>query len=85
MPRSVFTGSYSVLLRALIDARKTAGISQAELAERLGKPQPFISKVERGVRRIDVVEYVAFCRAMGGDPVDMLASILQKLPKSIEI
>lgn len=85
MPRSVFTDAYTVLLETLIAARRRAGITQVELSARLGKPQPFISKIERGVRRIDVVEFYAIARALGADPVGLFASVAKKLPKTIDI
>lgn len=85
MPRSVFTDGYAELRDALVDARQRAGLTQTELSERLGKPQPFISKVERGVRRIDVIEFYAIATAIGQDPVALFAKITKRLPKRVEI
>lgn len=85
MPRSVFTDAYAIVLQALVDAREAAGITQTELAARLEKPQPFISKVERGVRRLDVVEFYAVARAIGTDPVALFGRIARKFPKSVDI
>lgn len=85
MPRSVFTDAYAMLLDALTTARKRAGVSQVELSERLGKPQPFISKIERGVRRIDVIEFVVIARALDVDPVVLFSAVTRKLPRSIDI
>jgi transcriptional regulator with XRE-family HTH domain len=48
---------YKVLLAALIQARKDAGITQVELAARIGQRQTFVSKYELGERRLDVAEY----------------------------
>jgi len=50
------------LLRA---AREKAGLSQEELARRLGKPQSFVSKVEACERRLDILETLAVCQALG--------------------
>lgn len=47
------------------EARVDAGLAQADLAARLSKPQSFVSKVESGERRVDVVELRALCRALG--------------------
>ncbi len=85
MPRSVFTDAYGIMLETLVAARKRAGVSQVELSERLGKPQPFISKIERGVRRIDVIEFYVIARALDLDPVALFSSIARKLPRTIEI
>jgi transcriptional regulator with XRE-family HTH domain len=51
----------------LVAARKEAGLTQEQLAERLGWSQTDISKVERGVRRLDLIEFLAFGRAIGFD------------------
>lgn len=85
MPRSVFTDAYAVLLDVLVDARKRAGLTQVELSERLGKPQPFISKVERGVRRIDVIEFYAIARALKVDPIVLFTKVARKLPTTVDI
>lgn len=85
MPSSAFTDEYATLIRILIAARKSAGVTQAELAERLGKPQPFISKVERGVRRIDVIEFYAIARALSIEPVALFKKLASALPRSFDI
>lgn len=65
MEKSLFSKGYALFLGHLRDARKRAGLTQEELARRLGETQSFISKCERGERRIDVVELRAFCKALG--------------------
>lgn len=77
MPRSVFTGDYKTFLRLLIKARKDSGLRQHELAAILGVDQGTISKIERGVRRLDVVEFVGIVQALGADPLDFLARYLK--------
>ncbi len=54
-----------VLLSLLREMRREAGLRQADLAERLGKPQSFVSKVESGERRLDVLELREVCVACG--------------------
>lgn len=49
-------------LRRLRQARKDAGLTQVEVARRLGRTQSFVTKAERGERRLDVVELRAFAR-----------------------
>ena len=48
--------AYDLLTRRLREAREAKGLTQIEVAEHLGKPQSFISKIEQGERRLDVVE-----------------------------
>lgn len=56
-------------------AREAAGVTQGELARRLGKPQSFVSKAEMGERRLDVVEFLHFMRAIEGEPHALLRDI----------
>jgi len=62
----------------MIQARKDAGITQAELGERIGQRQTFISKVELGERRIDVAEFVELCSALEIDYAELLRSAVNK-------
>ena len=55
---------YRTFIALLRDARLTAEMSQVELAERLGRPQSFVSKYESGERRLDVAEFIEICRAL---------------------
>ena len=57
---SVHTPDYQQFLKKLKMARKDAGLTQAEVAERLGRPQSFVAKCETGERRVDVVELIRF-------------------------
>ena len=85
MPRSVFSPPYIQLIETLVDARHAAGLRQVELADRLGRPQSFVSKVERGERRLDAVEFLIFARALGADGLVILAGVAAKLPRDAAI
>ena len=85
MPKSVFTDAYASLLQTLVAARKRSGVSQVELARRLAKTQPFISYLERGERRVDVIEFYAIAKALGVDPQALFAEVVGKLPDQVEI
>lgn len=65
MEKTLFSKNYEVFLRELRKAREKAGLTQTQLADRLGQTQSFVSKCERGERRLDVVEVRAFCNAIG--------------------
>lgn len=56
MAKSIHSNEYKAVVNKLREARESAGLTQAEAAEKLSKPQSYISKIERGERRIDVVE-----------------------------
>jgi HTH-type transcriptional regulator/antitoxin HipB len=63
-------------LRALIvDKRKRAGLTQAEVAKRLKRYQSFIATVESGQRRIDVVEFLDLAEAIGFDPREAIKQL----------
>jgi len=64
MEKSTFTREYAALCKLLRETREKAGLTQVELAEKIGETQSYVSKVERGERRLDVVQLQAFCRAM---------------------
>ena len=63
----------------MIKARRSAGLTQIDLAKRLKKPQSFIAKYEGGERRIDVIEFLAITRAIGADPINLLRSVMRKI------
>jgi transcriptional regulator with XRE-family HTH domain len=65
---SIYSDSYQLLLAQLLEARKRAGLTQSKLSERLSKPQSFVSKYERGERRLDVIEFLEVCHLLGADP-----------------
>ena len=85
MPKSVFTDAYASLLSTLVALRKSRGVSQVELARRLGKPQPFVSYFERGERRVDVIEFYAITIALGADPVVVFSELVASLPNNVII
>lgn len=63
------------LRNLLISERKRYGLTQVELAERLGKPQSFVSKYERGERRLDVIEFIEVATALGTDPAKLIRKL----------
>ncbi len=73
--KSVYTNQYRRFCALLIQARKAAGLTQVELAEQLKRPQSFVSKLERGERRLDVIEFLEVARALRLD----VRAFLQKL------
>jgi transcriptional regulator with XRE-family HTH domain len=70
MDKSLSRPEYRLFVSQLRKAREEAGVNQAELGKRLGETQSFISKVERGERRLDFVELDTFCAALGISLVD---------------
>jgi transcriptional regulator with XRE-family HTH domain len=76
--KSVFSDRYRRFLKMLVDARTEAGITQVQLAEVLGWQQTDISKVERGERRLDLVEFLEFAEALKIDAADIVRRLQGK-------
>src|ERR1022692_835837 len=92
MEKSIHSTRYAVFLSVLREARERAGLTQVQLARKIGETQTFVSKCERGerrvdvveprdrtsaVRRVDVVELRTFCRAFGSD-LKLFVAALEK-------
>jgi transcriptional regulator with XRE-family HTH domain len=75
LDKSVHSGGQSALCELMVKARKAAGLTQQELADRLHKPQSFVAKYEGGERRIDVVEFLTVCQAIGADSAKLLKAL----------
>ncbi len=56
MPKSIYTKEHRKIIEGLKKTRQEAGLKQTEVAKKLGKPQSYISKIERGERRVDITE-----------------------------
>ena len=65
---SIHHPRYIALRQHLKKLRKDAGLSQSELASRLGEDQSYISKIERGERYVDLLFYLDWCGACGVAP-----------------
>ena len=77
--KSFHTNEYEAFIRRLVTARKEAGLTQQELAVRLNKHQSFVSKFERGERRLDVLEFITVCRALGLDAYRIIHEVESSL------
>ena len=75
MTNSVFSQRYDRFRLSLIAARTAGSLTQVELAKKLKKPQSFVSKYERGERRLDVIEFFEVSRALGIDPIAFLKEL----------
>lgn len=85
MTRTIRSEGQEALIRSLTEARKAAGLTQAELAGRLRCHQSFVARVESGQRRIDVAELVILSRALGADPVQLLTAVMAAVPGDARI
>jgi transcriptional regulator with XRE-family HTH domain len=77
--KSLGSARHKALIDLLIQEREAAGLTQADLADRLGEYQSFVARLESGQRRIDVVEFLDLAEILGFDPAKAIA-ILKKTP-----
>jgi transcriptional regulator with XRE-family HTH domain len=75
VPKSAFTDRYRNFRLKLVECRRQAGLTQIDLAAKLKRPQSFVSKFERGERRLDVIEFFDVARAIGFDAVPFLVEL----------
>jgi transcriptional regulator with XRE-family HTH domain len=78
MEKSIFSTEYGEFVRRLRIARKRAKVTQAQLASLLGASQSFVSKYERGERRIDVIELGHICAALGVRVTDFVDALVDE-------
>jgi transcriptional regulator with XRE-family HTH domain len=69
---------YKWLGAMLLAAREDVGLTQKVLAKRLRKPQSFVSSYERGQRRVDILEFIRICAAIGIDPARLFAKVTKQ-------
>jgi transcriptional regulator with XRE-family HTH domain len=71
--KSVYSKEYQGILLKLKKARRKAGLTQVDIAKQLDKPQSFVSKIENGERRLDVIELKQIARLYKINAKDFLA------------
>ena len=76
---------YRTLIEVLAALRQELGISQRELARRIGKPPSFINKIELIERRLDVLEFIVIAEALGRRPDALIRALRTNLPTPIKL
>ena len=82
MPSTLTDPAYGAFVTRLVQLRQAAGLTQRDLAARLGKHQSYVAKSERLERRLDPAEFRAFALALGADPVAEFATVSAALTKA---
>ncbi|WP_253684710.1 helix-turn-helix domain-containing protein [Edwardsiella tarda] len=72
---SIYSYEYQSIIKTLKARRIELKITQAQLAQVLGKPQSFVSKIESGERRLDIIEFVHIARQLSLNPNEVLEKI----------
>lgn len=77
MPNTVHNDAYRRLIDDLVATRINAGLTQQEVADRLGRPQSYVAKVEGYERRIDLVEFAELAREVRADAAALFKRLLK--------
>lgn len=81
MKKSVWQKKYKVLFAELRTIRNDAGLTQAQLAEKLEKPQSYVSKYESGDRYLDFIEVLEVCQACNANPDKLILKLGFSIPE----
>src|SRR5437867_1824433 len=77
MTKTLFTQTHDHFRKVLIEAREKRGLTQTDVAKKLGRPQSFVSKYENGERRLDVVEFLEVSDALSINPSRIIGQLLR--------
>jgi transcriptional regulator with XRE-family HTH domain len=76
MPKSAGHKQFAAWVK---ETREAMGMSQSQLARRIGKSQGYVARTETGERRMDVVEFIEFAEALGSSPVKMFQRVYDRI------
>ncbi|MFG6563591.1 helix-turn-helix domain-containing protein [Sulfitobacter sp. 1A13421] len=83
MAGAVYSSTYELFRRQLINVRREANLSQAALAKMLNKPPSFVAKYELGERRLDVVEMCVILNCIQVDICEFLQPLIKDAPTTL--
>lgn len=76
MQKTLGSKGHRTLVDLIINKRKSAGLTQDDVADMLGEHQSFVARLESGQRRIDVIEYVTLAQVIGFDAAEALKQLI---------
>lgn len=75
MPKPIHTERHRKFRALLVEARRANGLTQIQVAAKLGKPPSYVAKYELGERRLDVLEFLDIAAAIGFDPHQVISGL----------
>lgn len=79
MPNTAGRDDQRRLVETLVEARRIAGVRQVDLADRLGRTQAFVANIERGERRVTILEFIAIAEGLEMPPADLFSTLPYRL------
>lgn len=80
MAKSLADPRYRAIIQRLVALRHDAGLTQRDVAERLGEPRAYVSKIEQCQQRLDPLQLVEWLRAIDADEVAFLTETIATVP-----
>ncbi len=77
MSRTLGSPRHEALRAFVVRQRLKANLTQVQVAKRLGRYQSYVTNIETGQRRIDVVEFIELAKAVGFDPVQAIKRLMK--------
>jgi transcriptional regulator with XRE-family HTH domain len=78
LSKQLRTARHRRVMAALAEVRVQAGVTQRELARRLARAHSYVSRIEKGDRRLDVPEFIQWCDVLDADPVEVMRRIARR-------
>jgi transcriptional regulator with XRE-family HTH domain len=78
LSKQLRTARHRRVMAALVEIRGAAGVTQRELARRLARAHSYVSRIEKGDRRLDLPEFIQWCEVLNADPVEVLRRIVRR-------
>ena len=75
--KSIYSDRYRRLIQRLVELRTDQGIRQRDLSKKLGRYMNFVTKYETFNRRLDIIEFVDVCGALGENPLELISEVLR--------
>lgn len=79
MEKTIYTPASKALQAKLRSLRESAGMTQRQLADRLGRVHSFVTRMEQGQRRLDVLEFIRVCEALNSEPAQVMADLVREI------
>jgi transcriptional regulator with XRE-family HTH domain len=83
LSKSLYTPEWEELCAILQELRESKDLTQMQLSALLRQPQSFVSKVEKGQRKLDLRQFVLYVRALDADPIQVLKRFLESFGQAL--